>query len=408
MEKNKIILGEPIGKQHLLINGKSELRDVYNVNIKSLYYNNQNGRIATYIAGYNSEHNTPLDELSLDEYNDKIMGFIKMSGSPDKFKKTINSIKSVGQQITGIILEDGRVIDGNRRFTCLRELYNETANEQYLYFKCFVLPCPKNKEEWATIKRLELNYQFGEDQREDYNPVDKLADIYHYLVNKDTRLFTAKEYAASTNGQITESKIKFMMVKASILYEYLSFINKEGRFDYARDMKLDGPIDELAKVKNKKKMSDMEWAKVSPVFFTKMQHMTGDRSREIRNLIKIYENDPITFEKISNQLFAVAIQEEEINNGVITGAASKTTSINIVNTLQNVENQIKSATIDINLASAREKQHKELEEVRKKLSNIDKTSILLSNNDEKNILQKDIELIEKEIKKIKEVINNVN
>jgi hypothetical protein len=168
MENNKIILGEPIGKQHLLINGKPQLRDVYIVNIKSLYYNDQNGRIATYIAGYNSEHNIPLNELSMDEYNDIIMGFIKKSGSADNYKKTINSIKNIGQQITGIILEDGRVIDGNRRFTCLRELYEETGSEQYLYFKCFVLPCPKTKEDWFhELNKDSINSSFDEEDSEE-------------------------------------------------------------------------------------------------------------------------------------------------------------------------------------------------------------------------------------------------
>lgn len=406
MENKKIELGNPIRKDKFLMDGKTVLRDVYLINIKNLYYNDKNGRIASYIAGYNNEHpDIKLSELTIDNYNDIIMKYIKKSGSAAKYKSTLESIRNVGQQKCGIILEDGRVIDGNRRFTCLRDLYEETANEKFMYFECFVLPLPKTENDWAKIKGLELFYQFGEDVREDYDPIDKLVDTYIYLVNPKTKLFTPEEYRARTNNQISLQEIKLRMIKAEIMYDYLKFINKEGRYDYARDMKLDGPLQELAN--KKKKLSVYEWDFLAPILYNQMQHVKGDKTREIRRLIKIYDEKPEEFQKIADKIFEVAMIEEEIEQRDYKGVAEIEKNVQIQKTLSEVDKHINTVTTNIARTEARDKQHKILEDIIKKISTIDRTAIRMSNESEKKMILKDIINIEKELNKLKEVIGNV-
>ena len=57
----------------------------------------------------------------VEKYNDMIQGFITKS-NPDKLKQTEKNIELIGQQKYGVVLTDGRIIDGNRRFSCLRNL----------------------------------------------------------------------------------------------------------------------------------------------------------------------------------------------------------------------------------------------------------------------------------------------
>ena len=46
----------------------------------------------------------------------------------------------VGQREAGVVLPDGRVIDGNRRFTCLRKLHREYPNdEKFSYFLAAII-----------------------------------------------------------------------------------------------------------------------------------------------------------------------------------------------------------------------------------------------------------------------------
>ena len=116
------------GVQHrLTIDGKTESFQSYLVPIDGLFFNDLNGRISTYIEENNNcnDSSQNLKKLltagKLELYNDMIADFIKKSANDNdaSYKKTKNDIRLNGQKIPGVILKDGRIIDGNRRFTCL-------------------------------------------------------------------------------------------------------------------------------------------------------------------------------------------------------------------------------------------------------------------------------------------------
>ena len=106
----------------LTIDGVSNNYRVYRIKLDQLYYNAQNDRIATWMSLYRKDHDgqTP-DTSDRKAFNDIVGGFIEQS-NPDALKKTRNNIKLFGQEVPAIVLEDGLIIDGNRRFTCLRQL----------------------------------------------------------------------------------------------------------------------------------------------------------------------------------------------------------------------------------------------------------------------------------------------
>ena len=111
------------------IGGETKLYPVYQIRLDALYYNDKNDRIATWISRYKSENNNKsLDTLTTAEYNDVIENFI-IESNRTALEKTKNNIDLIGQQEPGVILSDGRIIDGNRRFTCLRLLHKENINK---------------------------------------------------------------------------------------------------------------------------------------------------------------------------------------------------------------------------------------------------------------------------------------
>ena len=103
--------------------------DVYRIPLKYLYYNDENGRISTQIKREFGTLMAQTDETNPD-YNNKIATFIEEDNAT-ALKKTKKSIKEKGQQVFGYVLQDGRIIDGNRRFTALRQLQTEIGTSQY-------------------------------------------------------------------------------------------------------------------------------------------------------------------------------------------------------------------------------------------------------------------------------------
>ena len=83
-----------------------------------------------------------------------------------------------GQQRYGIVTADGIIIDGNRRAMLLNRLFNTHEKlgftyaqvEHCRYFLAIILP---DDAEERDIQQLETIYQMGEDDKLDYNPIEK-------------------------------------------------------------------------------------------------------------------------------------------------------------------------------------------------------------------------------------------
>lgn len=268
---------------------------VYDIDIEKLYYNNDNGRIATLISAYNDQKDTtPLEEITREQYNDLIHEFIKSSNTPDSFKKTYDDIYVKGQINPGVILSDGRIVSGNRRFTVLRELYRDTGNEKFRFFKCFILDKQLvNKADRKDIKTIERLTQFGVDEKVDYSPIDRLVDIYSDLIG-DERMWTLTEYTKKLG--LKKRDVEVMYYKAIVMTDYLNYLNQPLKFYIAKEKKLDGPLQELWQI-YRDINSEEEWNRIRLVFYTKFDD-DGDRSRNVRELVKLYKKNRNRFDAI--------------------------------------------------------------------------------------------------------------
>lgn len=264
----------------LTVDGVTEAYPVYRIKLDQLYYNDQNDRIATWISQYRAQHGGRAPEpADREAYNQVIEGFV-VESNPDAIRKTRANIKLVDQREPGVVLNDGRIIDGNRRFTCLRQLSAEDT--KFGWFEAVILD--RSIERSAKqIKLLELSIQHGEEGKVDYDPIDRLVGVYHDIL--ETGLLTPEEYARSTNESAAD--VKKRMELAELMVELLEFINAPGQFHIARDLKLYYPLEELQKLLKKCRTEDEKEDLKNSVFANILLRPAGDMTRFIRGFKNI-------------------------------------------------------------------------------------------------------------------------
>lgn len=239
-------------KKRLTIGGETKDYPVYKFPLEYLYYNDQNGRINTVYHQYISNHGKLTPEIGNSKYNEIFERFIYES-KKQALKNTQVSISEKGQQEPGVILSDGRVIDGNRRFTALRRIQKETNIQQY--FEAVILSFDiNNKIDEKKIKELELDLQLGREERVSYDPIDRIFDVYNTI--EVQRLMTPEEYKKASGAGNTKGINKDLRL-ANLIIKFLSIVapneNPIDKFYLARELKLDGPLEDIERTINKLK-----------------------------------------------------------------------------------------------------------------------------------------------------------
>jgi len=225
-------------QKRLVIGNIAKDYPIYRIRLDKLFYNDQNDRISTWISEYKMKNNiSKIDYSDKEGYNKIIHEFITNSNY-DAMKKTQQNIEAIGQIEAGVVLLDGRIIDGNRRFTCLRNIQEKNQKEQY--FEAVILDYSIEHNE-KQIKMLELMLQHGVDEKVGYSPIERLVGIYYDIV--ETKLLSVSEYAKSIND--TEKNVAIEVEKAKLLAEFLEFINAKKQFHLARHLDLAEPLKEL-------------------------------------------------------------------------------------------------------------------------------------------------------------------
>lgn len=277
------------------IGGQNQDCPIYEVRVDKLHFNVQNGRIATFISRYQAEHpeGLPQDQTELDN----LIADMVEADNPKHLKTIMLDIKNKGQQQSAIILTNGVVIDGNRRFTCLRKL--SAAENTLRMLRCCVFPDTYDEN---AIKGLELEIQLGEDTKQEYDAISRLVDIDRWV--NEGRM-TAEEYAKHAN--MKQSKMKNCLAQIDMLKDFLEFCEAPGAFHIAQDLKLQGPIESLTnglvKVKNKDKREEIKNA----VFVNLMCQTFGDATRGVREFIdNLIADDKLREEQLD---YAVGVLE---------------------------------------------------------------------------------------------------
>lgn len=282
--------------------GKTVVYPVYRVRLDALYYNEQNDRIATWFTRYESENGADaLSGLNRDIYNRIIENFI-VESNPEAINKTQKNIALVGQREPGVTLADGRIVDGNRRYTCLRRIQREEPAP--VYFETVIMDMDI-REDRKQIKLLELAIQHGEEKKVDYDLIDYAIGTYRDIVQ--TGLLTMDEYAASTNESVSEVKKRIEV--AGVVNEFLNYIKLPEQYHVAREFQIYSLFQEM--MAPLRQLADNEKQQLKVIAFNNaMMHAMPDQRKFIRDIKGLIKNGTYTSYFEEQQKWNKAIQDE--------------------------------------------------------------------------------------------------
>ena len=321
-------LFEKIGNDEIKLEGSKklkivneELNEIYKIPLKYLYYNDQNDRIATFVSEYESDNNIKIKDLDVESRNIVIEDFISKSDN-DKFEKTKSDIFAKGQQETAFVLKDGRVIDGNRRFTCLRQLSRD-GDAEYNYLEAYILDL-NIENNYKEIKRLELEIQHGKDEKVKYDPIDFLVGIYRDVEEK--KVLNIDEYSEFSG--FNKKDLKNKLDEAKLMMEFLDYIDRPRRYHIAKELKMDGPLVEALNILKKIK-DPVQKEKMKQQIFILIYSKDGneDVGKKFIRPLNTIVNNPEAFkeylEKTDSHRETTLEKIQEINDEVESYEVSK-------------------------------------------------------------------------------------
>lgn len=259
----------------LIIKGEQKVLDVYKIPVSDLKYNLLNDRILTQFTATEREK---LKGASLEEQN-KMLEELIWSSSPQDNEKTKQNIKQFGQREPGVVMSDGTIVDGNRRYTCIRKLYEADPQQKNGYYEACILT-DEYKLTDKELKTLELNIQHGEEEKVKYDPINRSVAAFRDI--EQNKLFTLKEYANSISSK--EADVKKDVDAGRLIHEFLEYSNNDENYKIASDLKLDGPIRDVSNVIKKTGNEDIKEYAFDFLMLNKKDHKT------IRPLLKEISN----------------------------------------------------------------------------------------------------------------------
>lgn len=380
----------------LTIDGVTQPYPVYRIKLECLYYNDQNDRIATWLSKFKSDH--PDFGVDSPDYNKEIHKMI-VESNPDAFKKTKKNIGLYNQREPGVILMDGRIIDGNRRFTCLRELSEE--DDKFGYFEAVILPHSYDNENGKKIiKALELTIQHGTDKQVDYDPINKLVGIYRDLI-EDGHAFTIKEYARYIDQK--ESKVQEFVDIANLMIDYLDFLNAPKQFYIAVEHNINGPLHEmqtiLKKITDEEQKEEMKKAMFSTILF-----LSGDITREVRKYRPIV-NSGITEDFYEEQSAIVDMVTDKIIDidGPVTPTSLGAQVTNDTALRERIQTSLDNEYDRVGSANTRAAPIRLVEQAIGKIDAIDEVALEIA--DRKDELREKLVDLEQKVEKLRKLLD---
>lgn len=217
--------GNPIKTGQTLPIRNGTTFNVYLIPVEYLAPNVLNDRIAWRIREFEAEKGRKLSPNNQEDV-EYVYGLIEQE-SPRENDKTLKDLAEKGQQVDGIITNDGIIIDGNRRATLLRRLFKGAASrfnknlEDFRFFKAIVLSEDIDEKE---IMALETRIQIGEDKKLDYNPICLYIKVDN-LSRADYNDQQIANYMNTTEGEVKDRREIFKLMN-----EYLEAIGKPNHY----------------------------------------------------------------------------------------------------------------------------------------------------------------------------------
>ena len=187
--------------------GTRHLRKAFRVPIDLLHFNIENGRYATKFTllqganpGVNINSRVPhwrneILKMLNGTWEDPATG-VNTRNERGHFQSLVEDLEQRGQERTGIVLEDGGVMSGNRRLAALITLSNQHPDaDKYRYLHAFIVPGQGVSP--ADAWRLEMSAQMGQGRLiRDYDAVERLIKIREGArLLRETNVYDSEEAA---------------------------------------------------------------------------------------------------------------------------------------------------------------------------------------------------------------------
>lgn len=293
---------------------------IYNIPLQLLKYNRTNGRIFMETNKLQEDGDVDLAALEQDnveQFNDEIEKLIWES-DVEKNTDTLGDIYKYTQLESGVVLDDGTVIDGNRRFTCLRKLSkNYPLDERFKYFRAAIIFREGSEITPKDIKKYELKAQFGRDEKANYRPINFAMSIYKSVKEDGFEIQEIADDVHQKPGDITK-----IINTCELIEEMLDYINQKGQLYVAEELNLYWPLEPLASYLN-----GAAGSKLTPIEKEKRKHLFFDYvlsidtplpTQEFRdNLIKKIFTDESLWQELSSdyeQHSAPSVNRELLSN----------------------------------------------------------------------------------------------
>lgn len=223
--------------------------DVYKIPIDILVYNPSNGRMFMEAKRFENQENITLEALKEQDpkrYNDEVENLI-WSTNEERNLATKRDMQKYGQLEPGVVLDDGTVIDGNRRFTCLRRLHHEFPDDdRFSYFLAALIKVDGVEITHALLKEYELKVQFGVDEKVGYNVINKNMSIYWLIEKNNDGSFDYTKVAELLGNNTTAGDVSKICKTCKLVDEFLEYINQPGEYQIAEDLKIYWPLEPLS------------------------------------------------------------------------------------------------------------------------------------------------------------------
>lgn len=210
--------------KRLRYQGTTKEFKIFDIPLKALIYNVDNGRIASLVKSYMRQH-AQLDPET--EEGSKLIANFLFQSNEIANKKTKDDILKCGQLEPGIITADGVIVDGNRRASLMWQILsdpNTTPDEKAKCENFRTVVLPENATQ-KDILRLETIYQLGSDEKVGYNAIEK----YLHARDMEGKGFSVAEIEEYMNEK-NSSSVQELLEVAELFDLYLEYCDCTGLY----------------------------------------------------------------------------------------------------------------------------------------------------------------------------------
>lgn len=210
------------------VNGRIVPYDTFELPIRMLQYNHDNGRFNLEIQEYESQIGRKLDPSDKEDV-EKIKELLLQ----DKIEavKLYDDLKSKGRQREpAAITHDGIVVNGNRRMATFELLHKDEPTGKWL--NLWVVRLPKNISD-SDLWKIEAGLQLSKERVAAYDPINNLLMIKE---GKRAGLSNA-EIAAAMYGW-SEEQVENDLERLNIIDLFLQFIKAPGNYGFIKKFHL--------------------------------------------------------------------------------------------------------------------------------------------------------------------------